>query len=125
MPMAVFAFAPPAVHEAHFVRVPHSSINEDNFDPFLQSPLLFGSTDDNSKDDSSIGTISTDVTINSHVGLINILEPQTDGSAAAVVSTPDNVDLEFNPLMSPHAYANSVDAGPVVDETSPIIATAN
>jgi len=133
MPMTALAFTPPATaHQARFIRALHSSINEDDFDPFLQSPLSFGSsTDDNSNNNSP-----TESTFGFDLGVMNkpesLLSDDSAATATAVSTTPDNGDLEFDPLLSPHAYANGVDAAPVgavqvVDNaataSSPLIAT--
>lgn len=122
LPTTVFAFAPPATNQVRVLGVLHSSsinknyqnLDDDFFDPFLQSPHSFGSNGDNSSEDvSSIGTISTGSTFGFNTGVIK--NPESPSSNDG-----------FDPLLSPHAYANGVDAGPVADDAAtvtPIIAT--
>jgi len=87
---------------------------DDYFDPFLQSPHSFGTDDDDDNDceEGSDGKVSTFGFL-SHVGdsvatvdngAMDNTESVNDAAAAAI---------EFDPLLSPHAYANGVDAAPV------------
>eukprot|EP00571_Detonula_confervacea_P015076 CAMPEP_0172309492 /NCGR_PEP_ID=MMETSP1058-20130122/9757_1 /TAXON_ID=83371 /ORGANISM="Detonula confervacea, Strain CCMP 353" /LENGTH=256 /DNA_ID=CAMNT_0013022121 /DNA_START=119 /DNA_END=889 /DNA_ORIENTATION=+ len=116
----VFAFAPSAMQQAHFVRAcriqSSNNLDGDDFDPFLSSPHSFGSTDDDNSDDddSTFGFLSYAQT---NVGAMSNPESPLDDT------TTTGLDLdEFDPLLSPHAYANGVDAAPTVD-SGPTIAT--
>lgn len=138
-----FAFSPPATllrsHSSskgpHLTRHSITSINrnnqqdesngedgEDFFDPFAQSPLSFGSDDDTSREDSANGSL---VSGGSTFGFpldnnvdIDTVDNNPESSSSSSDASTDDANLDFDPLLSPHAYANGIDAGPIADDGS-------
>ena len=78
-----------------------STTTDDDFDPFLQSPLSFVS--------SSSSSSSADEKRN--FGFLTYDECNVGASADAATSSATTD--EFDPLLSPHAYVNGVDAAVV------------
>ena len=112
MSVGVLAFTPPA-HNISPLDAPaillHSSNGDADFDPFLQSPHSFGGDDSgtstNSDAESDGETTFGFLSYTESSAAINTIEA-SEGSQT-------NTDLEFDPLLSPHAYANGADAAPV------------
>ena len=91
--------------------------NEDFFDPFLHSPHSYPdgiengpSYDDNEDDVEGMIVDAIFESSASSYGFMSISEPSSS-SATQIINTNGDDDL-FDPLLSPHAYANGVDAGP-------------
>jgi hypothetical protein len=92
--------------------------NEDFFDPFLHSPHSYPDGIENgpSYDDNEDGVegMIVDAIFESSAssfGFMSISEPSSS-SATQITDTNGDDDMLFDPLLSPHAYANGVDAGP-------------
>jgi len=112
------------------------------FDPFLQSPLSFGMqpsvlNNDSDGDDDSTGTVDAtgefryqSTYAESNV-VENIYNPLSSSSSAYAslahassaaheintsVTNSNDTTFEFDPLLSPHAYANGIDAGPITSQ---------
>lgn len=90
--------------------------NDDFFDPFLHSPHSYpdgienGPSDDN--EDGVEGMIVDAIFESSaSFGFMSISEPSSS-SATKVTNTNGDDDM-FDPLLSPHAYPDGVDAGPI------------
>lgn len=112
-----FAFAPSATHQAPASnrasrQVLHSGsiddVDNDDFDPFLLSPNSFG--DNTSNDDNSSFGFDVMGTATSSPSVATISDPESPPPLELV----DLNDDEFDPLLSPHAYANGVDASPAI-----------
>ncbi|KAL3771395.1 hypothetical protein ACHAWU_004668 [Discostella pseudostelligera] len=116
------------------------------FDPFLQSPLSFGMqpsvlNNDSDGDDDSTGTVdatgefryqSTYAESNDVENIYNPLSSSSSSSSSAYaslahassaaheintsVTNSNDTTFEFDPLLSPHAYANGIDAGPITSQ---------
>jgi hypothetical protein len=90
-----------------------STTTDDEFDPFLRSPLSFGSSSSSASvvsenDDGDLAARRT------NFGFLTYAECNVGGgSAAAAAAEADEIlaSSEFDPLLSPHVYVNGVDAG--------------
>ena len=89
-----------------------STTTDDEFDPFLRSPLSFGSSSSSAavseNDDGDLAARRT------NFGFLTYAECNVGGgSAAAAAAEADEIlaSSEFDPLLSPHVYVNGVDAG--------------
>ena len=84
----------------------------DDFDPFAISPLSVGEDGDGGGGEASAeGSVSVIDALESL-----ILPPEPAPAEAMAEAAPSSAgtaaDLDFDPLLSPHAYADGVDAGP-------------
>lgn len=111
------AFAPPApstLRGHHLlgdrIRLSNSDggVDDDDFDPFLSSPLSFGNADDSNDEGGSSGASSE-----FNFGFISDAVGRVDEDTATNGGAPDNKPVEFDPLLSPHAYVHGTDAAPV------------
>jgi len=82
-----------------------STTTDDDFDPFLQSPLSFVSSSSSSSSSSFEDYDRADEKRN--FGFLTYDECNVGASADAATSATTD---EFDPLLSPHAYVNGVDA---------------
>ena len=89
--------------------------NDDFFDPFLHSPHSYpdgienGPNDDNEDDVEGL-IVDAIFESSASFGFMSISEPSSS-SATKVTNTNGDDDL-FDPLLSPHAYPDGIDAGP-------------
>ena len=89
-------------------QIVHHSISNNNndiddFDPFVQSPHTFGDDDNDNVSSSSSSTT---------FGFLSYVEEESN----IEIQTSIDGDGEFDPLLSPHAYANGVDEPPVITD---------
>lgn len=105
VPAAVSAFSGPTTRPTRRARTRRPSVRDtdgDDFDPFLISPLTVGEEDGDGGGEGASAEGGS--VIEALESLIQPPEPvATSGSAAAA---------DFDPLLSPHAYAGGADAGP-------------
>jgi sirohydrochlorin ferrochelatase len=130
----------------------NSSSNDDGdgngvlFDPFLQSPLSFGkqalsenfyadADDDVDDDGNSVGGFFGFRSTYAESNVVEIDNPPSSvfiSSSSTIFERTTTASLErdtfeFDPLLSPHAYANGIAAGPVRSSsaTTPLLHTLN
>jgi hypothetical protein len=90
--------------------------NDDFFDPFLHSPHSYpdgienGPKNDDNEDDVKGLIVDAIFESSASFGFMSISEPSSS-SATKITNTNGDDDL-FDPLLSPHAYADGIDAGP-------------
>ncbi|KAL9181684.1 hypothetical protein ACHAXT_012027 [Thalassiosira profunda] len=146
-PAAAFAFVPPAATRSAILYA-GSAADEEPFDPFLQSPHSFGGASRDAAADSnpgadedfdpllsphayvngadaapetSVSTLSVEMSSSSTFGFLSYESNRGDDDATA---SSAEVDLDFDPLLSPHAYAKGIAADPVGDAgQSSVVAT--
>jgi hypothetical protein len=91
-----------------------STTTDDEFDPFLRSPLSFGSSSSSASvvsenDDGDLAARRT------NFGFLTYAECNVGGGSAAAAAAAEADEIlassEFDPLLSPHVYVNGVDAG--------------
>jgi sirohydrochlorin ferrochelatase len=90
--------------------------SDDDFDPFLHSPLSFGPPSSSS---SSPAVVDDDIAAGrANFGFLSYDECNIGGELTSAAVSDDDL-LEFDPLLSPHVYVNGVDAGRIPPPPSP------